>query len=660
MLDYLLEEVLSGQTAEVQQFFLATAVLDRLTAPLCAVLLYEADGDEGYAAPSSSAHDAQATLEELERRALFLVPLDEERVWYRYHHLFADALRGRLRSTAPTLAPRLHRRASDWHELHGTPGEAIHHALAGGDSARAARLIESHGRELLAQRRLVTLRGWIESLPDDAVSARPPLAIFHAWVLLHAGQHAGVERRLLQVEQQLADALAGSSALLDEVVVIRTVSAYARGTLSPGDARPALQALSATPPAVSGVAALTLGVLHTRTGDIATADQALLQAVALGRATGDKGLTMQGMAGLARLCALRNQPYAAADLYREILDLAAEEPGEPLPIAGQSHLGLAALLYEWHDLDGAEQHSRRGLTLARESASASTLLFGHKVRARILSARGEDAAALAELREAERYCERADDVAEVAALRARCWLKSGDYAAASRWAATTGITPEGVEADAATRLSYHPYEMERLVLARVFATEGRYDASMRILDSLLRRAEGDQRARSIVGILIVRAATAITAGRIAAAVADIGRALPLAEPSRQIYLFLNEGAPVATALRQWLTVAAQPGQLTEYARVILAAFPTSAAIPQEVSGLKPLSSGPQPLAEPLSARKLDVLRLLAIGRSNRAIAGELFVTVGTVKKHLNNIFGKLDATNRTEVVARARALGLLG
>lgn len=678
VLDYLMEEVFGQQPVAVQQFLLATAVLERLSAPLCAAMLADSSAEvvPGDRVSPDSEHEAQAMLEQLEQRALFLVPLDEERVWYRYHHLFADVLRLRLRGTAPALVPTLHRRASAWHERQGTPGEAIRHALAGGDGERAARLIEPLGWELLAQGRLVTLRGWIEALPADLVRARPTLGILHAWTLLHVGQHEVVERHLSAIEVVLADGAAhepGTVALLHEVAAIRTVSSYARGTLSPRSARQSLQQLPDTRPYLYGMAALTLGILHTRTGDIATADHALSQVAALGRTSGDIGLLVQGLAGRARLCALRGQAHEAAELYRQILDLAVDGGGLSLPSAGQAHIGLAALLYEWHDLAAAEQHSRLGLALALEGAQASMLLFGHKVRARIVLARGEDAAAFAELREAERYCESAEDLAEVAALRARFWLKTGEIAAAIRWAAATGITPEAVEADEAERQTYHPYEFERLVLARVLAAEGHSAAALRILDSLLRRAEADQRSRSIVGILIVRAATAVAASRGDDGVVAIGRALALAVPSGQIYLFLNEGPPVAVALQRWLTIQSgqardtAPDPLIAYARVILAAFPGPVAsrAPEGVAANDTVLpeagsvASPVPLAEPLSVRELDVLRLLAIGRSNRAIAAELFVTVGTVKKHLNNIFGKLAASNRTEVVARAREAGLL-
>ncbi len=531
-------------------------------------------------------------------------------------------------------------------------------------------MIERAGWETLARGRIGTVCAWIAALPETLIRARPTLGLQYAWALFHAGQHEAVGHRLRDIERAVGAASPGlaapeaSTALLDEVVLLRAISAYASGSVAATEAQRALQPtlppLSPSPSRSQGMAALMLGMLHTRTGAMTLADQALAHADAIGGATGDPGVTIQALGGLARLRALRNQPREAALLYRRALALAVDGEGRPLPIGAQAHLGLAALLYEWNDLAGAETHSATGLALARDGAAVD-LLFGHKVRARVLQACGDGPGALAQLGEAEGCCDKAEDRAEVAALRARLWLKQGDIAAAAAWAERTGITPEEVEAAEAAPQPYHPREFVRLVLARVLTATGHRAAALRIGASLLRQAERDGRARSIVGIMIVQATMLIADNRPVAAAAAIGRAVALAEPSGQIYLFLNEGPPVATALRLWLAGRPQRGQgsdtLTTYGRALLAAFPAALLAADSVAAAPSRTNVALP--EPLTAREEELLGLLATGRSNRLLASDLFVTVGTVKKHLNNIFGKLGVVSRTEAVARARELGLL-
>jgi len=620
VLDYLVEEVLQRQPAEVQTFLLQTAILDRLAAPLCNALTFRDDG--------------QTTLEALERANLFIVPLDDERRWYRYHRLFADLLRAQLGRDA---ALPLHHRAADWYERHGYTAEAIGHALAAQDTGRAAELVAAHGRQMLVRGELTTLLRWLAALPETAIRARPMLAVYDAWALTLTGQGEKAEGWL-----ESALAAAGDSPALSEVqghaAAIRAYIAAQRGDTAQTteQANRALALLPQDELTVRSVVAFTLGATCVMSNDLAGAARAFAEAGRLGQQGGNLHAAVSAVCHLADLQVRQGRLRQAAETYRRALALATGPQGRLLPVAASAHSGLGELLHEWNDLEAAARHLAKGIELGAQWGNVDALCGDHVALARVRLAQRDLAGALASLEEAERLVREQTvhplAAAQVGAFRAHLWLVEGNLAAAGRWVQDRGLT---VESDPATM-----HGGEALVLARLLMARGKAAAAARWLARLLAWADGSGRLGDTAQVLAM-----LALADSAQSLAHLERALSLAEAEGYVRLFVDEGPPMAALLRR----AAWQGIAADYAGRLLAVFEAGAASPPP-SGALP---------EPLSERELEVLRLVAAGLSNREIAGRLVIAVSTVKSHTNSLYGKLNVKNRTQAVARARALGLL-
>jgi LuxR family maltose regulon positive regulatory protein len=658
VLDYLAEEVLDRQPEALRTFLLETSILERLSGDLCDAVCGRTDG--------------QRLLETVERANLFLVPLDEERRWWRYHHLFADLLRARLGQERPGRVVELHRAAAAWHERHGLVDEAIGHALAAGDPVWAARLIERHYEALVGRSEDATVRRWLESLPPDAAGARPRLWLAQAFWALIGGRPEAVEPLLDAAERAFADAgdepyqpSVGRAASLvanvpAAVARMRAAVAHLRGDADQTVAfvRQALAELDEGEWMLESIIRWYLPMADWLRGRPAAAARAFAAGrptIARWRATGQVTLATWGFHHLGQVQRAQGHLGAALRTYQEALRVAAE-PGRPTPPgAGVAYVGMAEVGYERDQLDDALDHATTGVALSHQLGWTLPLAAGLAVLARILLARGDRAGAEAAIREA-REVEPSPAVVgllnPVPSLAARLTLADGRVAEAAAWVRARGLA-EGDEPS-------YPHERDFLVLIRVLLAEEAPERALGPLERWHALAVEQGRTESAIELLALRALALAASGRDDAALAALAEALALAAPEGYLRVFVDEGPPMAGLIRQLLAgqppaaPAAVPGDFLArlsgaFERQALPVLPAARAGAVMVPGL----------LEPLTPRELEVLRSLAVGRSNRAIADELVVSLDTVKSHVSHLLSKFGAANRVQAVARARQLGLL-
>ncbi len=648
VLDYLIDEVLLRQPEDVRSFLLQSSILDRMSGDLCEAVTGEGRGQE--------------MLETLDRENLFTISLDEERRWYRYHHLFAEFLRDRLRRADPNLVPELHRRAAEWHERHGSAIEAMGHALAAEDFERAVRLIEHAGEKMLQQGELSTPLSWLEALPDDLLRSDPRLCLMYARALMAAGRHAAAEASLEEAERGLGRTAEGrpeTEEMKGEAAALRAFAAAFSGHLA-GAVELAQEALESLPEDsyyLRSSAVLMLGLGHYRNGDLAAASRAFSEAAGLGlRVEGSIAGAVGPTCYLAQLEALRGHLHEAARLCRHALQLGLERNQEALSVMGFARMGLGEVLREWNDMEAAARHLTVGIESCKRGGLAALFPEGCVSLARVRQAQGDATGALSALTEAEelvRGMAGGHAIPVLAAHRARLHLAQGDVAAATGWAREAGV-------DADDDPSF-PREVEHLVLARVLIARHEPDRAQALLQRLLGAAEAGERTGSVIEILALQALALRARGNTTGAMDVLAKALALAEPEGYVRIFVDEGEPMAALLMKILE-ARKKGRLDtlprtsrEYVGRLLMTIETEASPPTEEGHREAAGV----LVEPLSERELEVLRLIASGMANKDVARDLFVAVSTVKTHVNGICRKLDARNRTEAVARARELGLL-
>ena len=651
VVDYLVEEVLSRQSEEVQDFLLRTCLLDRLSGPLC-------DAVRGR-------EDSQRLLERVERSNLFLVALDEERQWYRYHHLFAEVLRSRLQQQQPLVVPDLHRRASSWYEQHKLFDEAVTHALAIPDVEHAARLIEQYAQFTNFPSQFQALLGWLNKLPDALVRSQPSLCLMHAITLMLTHQLEKSSARLQDAERGLQENIPAEQrrTILGQVAAFRSQLARLVGDHERCVplAHQALELLPETKEMsltlmLHASALVTAANAYLVDGDMTPAAERFVETtVASVRALGNLPTTMRSISNLARLQLLQGRLRQAAVTIEQAAQLAPGHGGLQALINGADYYFiLGDVRREWNQLDRAEQQLVQGMGLVKETATADAEMItrGYLALARLQQARGESNQALATL---DAFAQVADQrgfapalLAHGAAVRAQVELAQGNLAAAIHWAETHGLSE-------ASDLSY-PREQEYLTLVRVRNAQGRehpaspfLSQALVLLERLQEDAEAKMRMRSMLEILILRALALEAQGDRPGALTALVRALVLAEPEGYIRLFIDEGIPMATLLRQAHMHDIVPG----YVAHLLAAFEQTGA------SLQLPDSNARPLVEPLTAREREVLQLLVDGASNREIAHHLVLSVNTVKKHVLNLCGKLGVQSRAQAVARARTLNLL-
>ncbi|NIV36169.1 MAG: hypothetical protein GWN58_43995, partial [Anaerolineae bacterium] len=634
ILDYLTEEVIDGQSEDIRTFLLQTAILDRLSGPLCDAVRFGEVKTPGSSSGTAVAGqvDSQKTLEALEAANLFLIPLDEDRCWYRYHHLFAGLLRHHLLREQPDLVPTLHQRASKWYQKNGLIPEAVSHALASGDLERAADLVEWAGWRVLTRGEMVTLFRWLDALPQELAQARPQLGVLRAWALAFIGRLDSVEPCLSDIDVQH---------VLGDVAAVRAHVAALQGdvphTIELGQR--ALELLPETKWFSRSLAGFSLGIAYWVSGELAAASRAMTETIMLSRAAGRVYLTVMAATQLGHIQEMQGLLHQAVETHQQALELATRPGARTVPFAGTAYIGIAEPLYEWNDLDGATSYAAEGLRLSDLGGRISYQLAGRIVLARVRLARGDENGACRIIQQAEALAQGHDHpfpMAEIAELRTRLWEAQGNRAAASQWA-------EGRMRGRVTHSPRLVSEVEQIAAARVLLTEGKPGASLELLARLLPPAETAGRMKSVYKILALQALALQAQGNRGQALSALERALSLAEPEGFVRTFVDEGIPMARLLRRALAQGIAPN----YVSKLLAAFGESA------------QPAPQALVEPLTKRELEVLRLIAAGLSNREIAQELVVAVSTVKTHVNHIYGKLGVRSRVQAVAKARKLDML-
>ena len=644
VIDYLAEEVLQRQPDQIREFLLQTALLDRLTGPLCDAVTGQTGGSD--------------MLESLERDNLFLVPLDDGRQWYRYHHLFADVLRARLLRDRPDRVSGLHVLASEWYERHDLQEDAVTHALAGADFGRAARLIERAVPVVRKSRQDATLLRWLSLLPAEVIDRRPVLGVYCAWSSLVSGDVGAVEPRLRIAESALAattedGAPAHDSAVGEElrtlpvtIAVYRAAVAQARGNLSEirEHAERALELIGPDDHLGRGAAAGFLGLAAWAAGDLDAGVSAFGEVrtslVLAGNVADALGTTIVLSDMLVPLGRLRE----AQRSYEQALLLAAGQ-GEPPQSTADLHVGISELLRERDELAAAAEHLAAGEALGERASLHENRYRWFVAMAGIRKAEGQLDAALDLLSTAEHLYRRGffPEVRPIAAMTARILIEQGRLSEARAWVSDQGLS---VDDDLSYLSEFDHITLVRLLIAQHRADpEGRsIHAAGTLLDRLLAAAQAGGRSGSTIEILLLQALAQEAQGRIPSALSPLHRALALAEPEGYVRLFADEGAPLITLL----SAAAEAGILPAYvSRLHRAARPTDERV------------GNALLPEPLSERELHVLRLLATELSGPQIARELYVSLNTLRTHTRHIFGKLGVNSRPEAVSRATLLGLI-
>ena len=653
ILDYLLEEVLDSQSPEIQRFLLYTSILERLTAPLCEAVLAHDEGskresdDRSNRSGSFFLSQSASILEYLERANLFLVPLDDERQWYRYHHLFADLLRARLHQAQPDLVPLLHIGASAWLEQKGLITEAIHHLFAAHEIGRAADLIERDGPARLAESDPSVLQ-MADSLPQQMILARPKIGLYQAWLLIIQGR-IGKARPLLN---DMARQLAGTDPKSGQQW-IQTVIASALAFLAPPGSTPdiyplpdvrLLDEIPAEELILRNAADFLYGMALARRGDLDRAVEVSVKCIQREKLQHGTPAIPTLAPFLTRLYLMLGRLHAAATLCREFLDPIKERDIRFIYTAGSMKIDLGEVLYEWNCLEEAEQHIRDGLQANEPLRNIMTDGFGLVALTRVLQAKGDYAGAMQivekfETRLLEHSQPREFDE-DLRTLRVRLQLASGDLQNPSHWADQILLSED---------FDLHE-ERYRLTLARIRLAQGRYAEVEKLLARMaLPAAAGSRITRQLESNLLLAAAVA-GQQRLPEAFGLIESSLALAEPEGYIRIFLDVGEPARELLAAYLRSAAPGHKL--YTQNILDAFSRT----RQASSPDHQPAG---LIEPLTGRELEVLNLIAVGRTNQEIARQLIVSPGTVKAHTASIYRKLDVANRTEAVARARQLGLL-
>ena len=641
IVDYLLEEVLLTQTDDVREFLLRTSILDRLSGPLCDVV--------------TGASQSSAMLNRLDRANLFLIPLDDHRRWYRYHHLFGDVLRARLLDDERDLVPDLHRRASAWWEGDGDQAEAIRHALAGQDFERAADLLERAIPDLARRRQEQTMREWLDAIPDTVYTKRPLLAIGYVGSRLVSGDLNGVEKRLRQAEQWLEDGLGGGMPayrrremvvhddeafrrLPASIAVYRTALSHARGEVDGAleQGTRALRLIGEEDHFERGGAAGFLALAHWSRGALDEAYHWWSQAATDLEQAGHVSDAIGAHVALADILIEQGRLRDARRTYERGLALAAAQTTQVRGVADM-HVGLAGLHTEWNDLASAREHLHIAQGLQVRSALAQNPHRSKIAWARIAEAEGHFAAAADLLDEAEQLYQSDyfPDVRPISAMRARSWIRQGRLHEVNQWVLERGLSLQ----DDPSYLR----EFEHITLAKSLVADSSgagEPALVPFLERLLTQAERGGRLGHVIEILTLQAIA--HAGEHPAALSALARAMGAAEPEGYVRVFAGHGArltPVLTAL----------AERSDYARLLLSRL-------LDTPAARPARPG---LVEPLTSRELDVLRLLDTDLTGPEMARRLFVSLNTVRTHTKSIYTKLGATSRRTALSRARELGLL-
>lgn len=612
ILDFLIEEVYERQSPEVKDFLLKTSILDRLHGSLCNAVMEKSNGQE--------------TLEALEQANLFIIPLDQRREWYRYHRLFGELLRDRLRTSIPGEINKLHRQASHWFEAQGYTTDAIQHTLAAQDWERAAMLIGQAADGMLKRGEQVTLIGWIENVPEGIIQSQPDLWMAYTWALLLSGRLDEAEDLLLQLEEF------GHSAplLLGQVTAAQAYAARARGDNQRviEKSEQALGLLPESDIAPRSLLSMNLGLVYWHEGRLREAVPTLQKAQALATQTGNHYANLTAQIYLARTLASQGALRHAEDRLQKILQI-----GEGIPVMILAHFDLASIHFEWNDLGKVWEHLESGMRMSAHLGNRELQIPGYLLKASLLMAQGNTLGAMAEAETTHGLAQGLGPMnqARSMACHAQIALGMGDLATARQWVEKM---PEDVDA-------HSFYRFLGLTRIRLLLAEGRKSEAERELAACYERARKAGWGYALIATMTLRP---LAEEGEETALGYLAEALQLAQPEGFIRTFADAGPSLVPLLQE----AARRGIMSGYIGQILEACVDG--------GKKPATL---PLVEPLSERELEVLRLVSAGLSNREIAEKLVISKGTAKSHVHNICGKLGVRNRTEAASRAKVLGLV-
>ena len=667
ILDYLLEEVLASQPPEIQHFLLQTSILERLTAPLCEAVL----GEKGFgtrgekqdrSSPLSPIPLSYITqvLEYLEQSNLFLVPLDDERRWFRYHHLFADLLRARLQQTQPELIPGLHLSASVWYEQNGWPDQAVEHAFSIGDLDRVGWLVESQAQKLIYQIPFETMQDWIDRLPEEIVLQRTWLGITQGWLWVAKMQTSRLESLLDKVEEYFLarerDRYSESDQqdILANIASLRAYDAFFKGDLQRCTdlSQQALKLLNPANLDLRVRILVQLGEAYLAMMELEQASTYLHQAVEVGISVLDFQSVTTASMRLYKTLRILGRLNEAEGLLLKVFQVLSHSGRANSPITTKLEQCWGDLLREHGQMADAGAQLAQALEHARRYHSALDMVTSQIYQSTWMTSQAELDTAQKALDEAESLIRSFTIPPVVIAMwslqQARLYIEKGELERAEKY------------------ICDPVREESRIVQARLLLKKGELDKANRLLLQLEQDASAGQRYGNLVQILLLKTMVLHALSNQPMALETLVRCLTLAHPEAYLMTFLDEGESIHELL-QLLHIRPLPQPLALYVLRLLQAFeqrkeqilPPTDVVQRQVTTAQEIAAQTCELVEPLSSRELEVLHLLAQGRTNQEIARQLIVAPGTVKAHASNIYRKLDVTNRTEAVARARQLAIL-
>jgi LuxR family maltose regulon positive regulatory protein len=651
--EYLVEEVLKRLPEDIQTFLLQTSLLKRMNAGLCDIV--------------TGCQDGQAILQELHRENIFVIPLDNEELWFRYHHLFADLLQSRLRqSLSKEEIAALQLRAADWYERNGHIVEAVHHAMAAKDFEKVVDLVRQTVRTLIFTGRVNVLRDWLGLIPESTFNAHPDLTFYRFWIDVLQNK-ADLSAKAIQEKEDLFKSLPSSpenDRLRGELmaVICRAIALSGRTSEGIRLAQEALAYLPTDDLAPRARANSALATAHDLEGRAEIAESLYQESLAQATAAGEYRLAAHTLMVKGLIQIHYGQLHDAAETYQTIVDMAPAgiaradsaknvKSNKVFFPAGQGYIGLGCVYLEWNDLDVAESYLQQGMDLCRQGGLDG--VFIGKVRmSRLRQARGDLTGALKEIQMSHQI-PRADTF-NLVTRQIQIALAEGNVIHAKRLAAPLA---EMLSSDDALRPPLVFREIIEAILARVYLAQGEFEKTLRLLDELQATTEPGIRLGRLIEVHLIRAlAYHLQNGKshTSDAIESLGRALELAEPQGYVLLFLEEGPELIPLLNAVAVRRSTPERVRKYAHKLLETFDEIGKSPIPQSTIEANS-----LVEQLTPREVEVLGLLAIGASNQDIADKLVITVRTVKKHTGNIYGKLNVNSRIQAVTRARELGLL-
>ena len=652
IVDYLVEEVLLRQPQHVRDFLLQTSILDRLTGPLCDAV--------------TGRNDGRSMLESLERSNLFLVPLDGNRQWYRYHHLFGEVLKSRMAEELQGDSPDLHKQAGDWYESNNMPSEVVRHSLAGEDFERAAAVMEMEALPMMGRCEEPTLLEWMRTLPAEVMRVRPVLTMYFGFISLTHDSQDSADELLVDAERWIdnppdAKDQAGEMVIADEkayrslpgsIAVTRAYRASIVGDVADTlmYARQAINVLPEDDNFWRGVATAFLGISYQATGDLEAAYETFSDGIAKLRLNGGTDLEVSGDVVLASIRIAQGRLREAKRVLDSAVEIAENHSKATLLGAADLHVGLSGLHREQGDMSAA----RRSLQAAEDLGEAAAIPdIKHRsliLQSRIKMEESDVDGALDLLAEAERLSVRiitpTPELRPAAAYKTLVWIAQERFAEANDWARNQGLS---LDDDPIYTREFEHITLAKVVIAqhRNAPTEHSIQGVPELLQRLLDSAESPERVGSIIEILVTRSLAYEAVGDISTGVESLARALELAEPEGYLRVFVDEGPPMQNLLRH----AAGEGIGGGYTQRLLAAFDPS-------SGPTRDHADQNGLVEPLSDREIEILRLIAAGMTNQEIAAQLVVSISTIKTHINRTYRKLDVHSRTQALVKISELGI--